>query len=292
LGFFKKVFSTIGSCLTSPIDISNLHLDGIHSQDGSNINPKSDSPEENLSSNRNSISPDNQPKSQESVSEKAKGKRPATQEYSDTDNGGSAKKPRLDQDDSGEPVSEKAKGKRPATQEYSDTDSPRRPAIQEDSETDSPRSPSPSSGSPSPSFEEGYETDSNRSYFEEGAQAMVNHPVDQLPEDQLRRYITDTDEIIDNPALAGVENDSRLRQQWADRNNELRQELSRRMDEGMIPRDNGSIPTSPSSLTTTVPASTSTASGLNAAQADNRSPLDFVLDKQSSEPMDISDTED
>jgi len=76
---------------------------------------------------------------------------------------------------------------------------------------------------------------------------MVNHPVADLPDDQLRRYIDDTDDIQRNTHLAGLDEDSDpsnavLRQQWADRNSELRQELTRRMDEGLIPRDNGGNP--------------------------------------------------
>ena len=54
----------------------------------------------------------------------------------------------------------------------------------------------------SPSIDDvgsGYATDSNRSFFEEGARAMMSHPVEDIPEDHLRRYIADTGEIVDNP---------------------------------------------------------------------------------------------
>ena len=54
----------------------------------------------------------------------------------------------------------------------------------------------------SPSIDDdgsGYATDSNRSFFVEGARAMMSHPVEDIPEDQLRRYIADTGDIVDNP---------------------------------------------------------------------------------------------
>ncbi len=83
----------------------------------------------------------------------------------------------------------------------------------------------------------GYGTDSNRSYFEEGADAMFGHPVRDIPEDHLRRYINDTRDIVSNPWKAGVERpedrDSYL--QLVDRHRELTGELRRRKDEGMIP---------------------------------------------------------
>lgn len=62
----------------------------------------------------------------------------------------------------------------------------------------------------------GYETDSNRSYFEEGADSMASHPARDIPEDQLRRYIRDTQNIKRNPDMAGIEGDQ-------EGNQELRQ---------------------------------------------------------------------
>jgi hypothetical protein len=53
----------------------------------------------------------------------------------------------------------------------------------------------------------GYETDSNRSFYEEGADAMVSHPAGEIPEDHLRRYIKDTAEIMRYPEEAGIKGD-------------------------------------------------------------------------------------
>ena len=319
-GILNRGFTTTGSCLTFPLNNNNLPLDDQNLQDGSNVNSNNNSSQENLSSNRNSITSnnsadsqepltdnakdkrpttDNSPYSngenQEPLSDKAKGKRRATDNSDEEDNGGPIKKPRLDNDDSDIPTTMESPVRNPSPDH---TFYPR-----------SGNSNPSSSDSPSSSSDDGYRSDSNRSYFEEGADAMVNYPVADLPEDQLRRYIEDTDDIQRNPHLAGLDDDSDpsnavLRQQWADRNSELRQELTRRMDEGLIPRDNGGNPTDSSSLTTTVPGSTSTVVGPNSANTsgdhasaanstqDNRSPLDFVLDKQSSEPLDVFDTED
>jgi hypothetical protein len=59
----------------------------------------------------------------------------------------------------------------------------------------------------------GYETDSNRSFFEEGADAMSDYPATNLPDDHLRRFITDTKDIVRNPNTAGIsENDVESRQ--------------------------------------------------------------------------------
>jgi hypothetical protein len=53
-------------------------------------------------------------------------------------------------------------------------------------------SPSPSSNS---SGDTGYETDSNRSYLEEGADAMMSHPAQDIPDDILVGYINDLGEM-------------------------------------------------------------------------------------------------
>jgi hypothetical protein len=90
----------------------------------------------------------------------------------------------------------------------------------------------------SPSIDDdgsGYATDSNRSYFEEGARAMMSHPVEDIPEDQLRRYIEDTGEIVDNPIeVVGPDEDgaSEIIQEYSDRHEELKEELNRRQREG------------------------------------------------------------
>lgn len=95
------------------------------------------------------------------------------------------------------------------------------------------------SNSPRSSEGDGYETDSNRSLYEEGIDAMTDHPVRDLPDDHLRRYTKDTRHIKRNPEMAGIEGDDsedeRLRQFWGDRHEELRAELRRRKEEGEIP---------------------------------------------------------
>jgi NADH-ubiquinone oxidoreductase chain 5 len=89
------------------------------------------------------------------------------------------------------------------------------------------------------SSEGGYESDQNRSWFEEGADTMADYPARDLPDDHLRRYIQDTRNIKRHPEMAGIDGDSSgdegLRQHWADRHEELRAELRRRKEEGVIP---------------------------------------------------------
>lgn len=51
----------------------------------------------------------------------------------------------------------------------------------------------------------GYATDSDRSYFEEGADAMIIHPVNTLPKDQLVRCRRGTGKAIANPRLASLD---------------------------------------------------------------------------------------
>jgi hypothetical protein len=84
---------------------------------------------------------------------------------------------------------------------------------------------------------DGYETDSNRSYFEEGSFSMAECNVRDIPEDYLRRYIKDTDDMTLHPEKYGLnsEENSEFVDEWVDRNQELRDELRRRKDEGLIP---------------------------------------------------------
>jgi hypothetical protein len=90
----------------------------------------------------------------------------------------------------------------------------------------------------SPSIDDdgsGYGTDSNRSWFEEGANAMMVHPVREIPEDQLRRYIKDTGEILDDPIEIvdpDEEGATEILQEYSDRHEELKEELNRREREG------------------------------------------------------------
>jgi hypothetical protein len=100
----------------------------------------------------------------------------------------------------------------------------------------------------SPSIDDdgsGYATDSNRSFFEEGDRAMMSHPVEDIPEDHLRRYIADTGEIVDNPIeVVGPDEDgaSEIIQEYSDRHEELKEELNRRQREGWT-----NLPDSPDS---------------------------------------------
>ncbi len=98
-------------------------------------------------------------------------------------------------------------------------------------------SPIESENSPHSNSGDGYETDSNRSFFEEGADSMADYPARDIPEDHLRRYIKDTGDINRHPEKAGIEReeDQEFREWWANRNQELRDELRRRKDEGLIP---------------------------------------------------------
>lgn len=87
---------------------------------------------------------------------------------------------------------------------------------------------------------DGYETDSNRSYFEENVESLVHHPVRDIPEIYLRRFIQETEGIkrehIDdankNPEEEYEEED--LLQEFTERNQALRDELRRRKDAGMV----------------------------------------------------------
>jgi len=66
-------------------------------------------------------------------------------------------------------------------------------------------SPIESENSPHSNSGDGYETDSNRSFFEEGADSMADYPARDIPEDHLRRYIKDTGDINRHPEKAGIE---------------------------------------------------------------------------------------
>nr|YP_010620785.1 hypothetical protein PN052_mgp10 [Pseudofabraea citricarpa]WAX38796.1 hypothetical protein [Pseudofabraea citricarpa] len=91
------------------------------------------------------------------------------------------------------------------------------------------------------SSDDGYGTDSNRSYFAEGTDAMVDCPADELAEDSLREFIKVTREIWHHPCEGGGELDDNdpandgIRQSFSERYRELRQELRRRKEAGMVP---------------------------------------------------------
>lgn len=64
-----------------------------------------------------------------------------------------------------------------------------------------------SSRSNSPHFNsdvDGYETDSNRSYFLDGAEAMADHPATEIPDDSLRDYIKVTADIVRHPSRSAL----------------------------------------------------------------------------------------
>jgi hypothetical protein len=88
---------------------------------------------------------------------------------------------------------------------------------------------------------DGYESNSDRSFFEEGVDAMEHHPAQDLPDDILRKYKHDLGDIVRHPWKAGIDGDrsgnAELRQEKAERYQELKDELQRRKDEGIIPED-------------------------------------------------------
>ncbi len=98
---------------------------------------------------------------------------------------------------------------------------------------------------------DGYETNSNRSYYDEGADAMVEGPVEDIPEVNLREYINATLEIVRYPSLASLSRDdpyeAEMIQTYADRHEELVQEWVRRQTEGIIRPDDDPFDSSTSS---------------------------------------------
>ncbi len=87
----------------------------------------------------------------------------------------------------------------------------------------------------SPEDDGGYASDPNAEYFHEGADAMMYHPVNEIPEDHIREYINATGEVSRYPEEAAAEPGDSLHQEWMDRNAELRRELRYRKDAGMVP---------------------------------------------------------
>ena len=91
-----------------------------------------------------------------------------------------------------------------------------------------------SDGNNSPVSDGGYETDSNRSYVEQGAEAMADYPVERIPDDLLSQFIRDTEDIINHPETAGIEDDEESLQIWKDRYEELKAEDQSRRDQGLL----------------------------------------------------------
>ena len=97
------------------------------------------------------------------------------------------------------------------------------------------------------SFEDAYETDSNRSFFEDGTEAMLDTDPKVIPEDFLRQYIKETRGIVKDE-FPEPQEDNDLHEKYSDRNQELRAELRDRKDRGMVPQSPSDISpsTSPS----------------------------------------------
>ena len=90
------------------------------------------------------------------------------------------------------------------------------------------------------SADDGYVSDdaSLRDYYDRGDAAMAEAPVNEIPEDNIRDYIESAGTIANFPeetvSLNPVEDREEI-QKWVDRYDELREELRRRKNAGMIP---------------------------------------------------------
>lgn len=105
---------------------------------------------------------------------------------------------------------------------------------------DNNNTPSQASRDLSASSEYGYHSDSLASFFEEGVEAMSRYPVRDLPDQEVRRFIGDTNRLIRHRSIASIRGDDdpvnkELRDHWLNRNHELSDELQRRKDQGTIP---------------------------------------------------------
>jgi len=98
------------------------------------------------------------------------------------------------------------------------------PGVPNNSPSPSPEAPD-NSASPTSSGDPGYETDSNRSYLEQGADAMMVHPVQDIPNHHLERYNEDLKEIAADPEYWDTPQE---RQIFVDRQREIQEELDRR----------------------------------------------------------------
>ena len=93
--------------------------------------------------------------------------------------------------------------------------------------------PSPSPEPSDDSFEDdGYETQSNRSYFQEGADAMYSEDPKNIPNDFLREFIRDTEDIKRHPWTIGLEDEDV--DAFKDRNRKLRDEFTKRCNDGRM----------------------------------------------------------
>ena len=111
---------------------------------------------------------------------------------------------------------------------------------QNNSQMVNPQNNNPQAGNPQNNnaelTDDGYATDSDRSLLEEGTEAMAHYPAEDLPDDQLRRYIHDTSDIVRNPWKAGIWSDEESEIDfWDQRNRELREEHEERREAGLVP---------------------------------------------------------
>jgi len=96
-----------------------------------------------------------------------------------------------DEDDEGNQENEAPRNQENEAPRNQENEAPR------NQENEAPHDPaSPGSNN---SGDTGYETDSNRSHFEEGIDAMVLEPVQNIPDDFIVRYIEDLGEMIEDP---------------------------------------------------------------------------------------------
>ena len=69
----------------------------------------------------------------------------------------------------------------------------------QDSNNNSPGENNSPSVNNSHSPSDGYETDSNRDYWDQGTDAMTDHPVREIPDEKIRQFIRDTEDVKRHP---------------------------------------------------------------------------------------------
>lgn len=100
----------------------------------------------------------------------------------------------------------------PNVAEPSRSESEQSRSVGQQSASDSPQSPSAGDqsapDSQQPSSDDGYGTQSNASYLEEGADAMYDYPLRQLPEAQLKEYENTLKDMVRHPIEVDQEHDN------------------------------------------------------------------------------------
>jgi hypothetical protein len=80
---------------------------------------------------------------------------------------------------------------------------------------------------------DGYETDENREYFEEGARAMADHPLEEVSTEYLRDWIREIENIVEAMDYNREgEDEPDLRNNYVNRHREIREEINNRVREG------------------------------------------------------------